>query len=236
MNRSFYLKFLLALFLGLALLYLLDCLDVTPISYPVCLSIVLMGISLRQKPSLVVAVSVVYAVLVTYSEFYFLLHSNPFHVPFSYRLFALVQREGVFIVVCAMAINISFYRIASEQTLSDLEKTLDKIPIPVVISNEADVITYANECLRVTFKHLPADLIGQKYTDYFLPGMEQGRKMLFYLQLFGDDLSSFTEIDIVPFGETVPMLARVICHTNGLKRNLITVLQPADSTLRPVFV
>ncbi len=233
--KRFYLQFLLALLLGLLLLCLLDSLDVSALSYPVCLSIVLMGISLRQSPSLVVAVSVVYAVLVTCSAFYFLYHSNPFHVPFANRLFGLVQREGVFIVVCAMAINMSFHRTASERAFSDLEKTLDKIPIPVVISNEADFIVYTNECLRSSFKYLPSDLVGKRYTDFFLPGMEEGKKMLFYIQLFGDDVASFKEIDIVPFGETAPMLARVICHTNGLERNLITVLQPADSTLRPVF-
>jgi len=236
MKRSFGVKFTLALLLGLALLCLLDNLDVSALSYPVCLSIVIMGISLRQHPSLVIAVSIAYAILVTCSAFYFLYHSNPFHVPFTYRLFGLVQREGVFIVVCAMAINMSIYRLASEQSLAELEKTLDKLPIPVVISNEADVIIYSNECLQASFKHLPANLVGKKYTDFFLPGMEEGRKMLFYIQLFGDDLSRSTEIDIVPFGETTPMLARVICHTNGVNRNLITVLQPADSTLRPVFV
>jgi len=223
MKRSFGVKFTLALLLGLALLCLLDNLDVSALSYPVCLSIVIMGISLRQHPSLVIAVSIAYAILVTCSAFYFLYHSNPFHVPFTYRLFGLVQREGVFIVVCAMAINMSIYRLASEQSLAELEKTLDKLPIPVVISNEADVIIYSNH-------------VGKKYTDFILPGMEEGRKMLFYIQLFGDDLSRSTEIDIVPFGETTPMLARVICHTNGVNRNLITVLQPADSTLRPVFV
>jgi len=233
--RSTILKFLLALTLGLIMLYVFDRLNVSALSYPVCLSIVIMGISLRQKPTLVLAISLLYIVLVTFSSLYFLYHSNPYHVPFPNRLFGLLQREGVFIVVCAMAVYMSFYRIASEQMLADLEKTFSKVPVPVIISNGAGYITYANESLKASFKYLPDDIVGKKYTDFFMPGIAEGKAMRFYIELFGDDSDHPKEIDMVPFGESAPVFARIICHGDGYKRSLITVLQLQDSTLRPVF-
>jgi PAS domain-containing protein len=233
--RSALIKFLLALILGLALLYVLDRLEVSALSFPVCLSIVIMGISLRQKPALVLAISFSYVVLVAFSALYFLYHSNPYHVPFPIRLFGLVQREGVFIVVCAMAVYMSFYRVASEQQLADLEKTFSKVPVPVVISNGAGYITYANESIKETFKYLPQDLIGKRYTDFFMPGIAEGKAMRFYIELFAESNDTPKEIDLVPFGESIPLCARIICHGDGYKRSLITVLQPQDSTLRPVL-
>lgn len=233
--RSAFLKFLLALILGLVMLYVFDHLEVSAFSYPVCLSIVIMGVSLRQRPSLVLSISLLYIVLVTISALYFLYHSNPYNVPYHIRLFGLVQREGVFIVVCAMAVYMSLYRIASEQMLADLEKTFSKVPVPVVISNGAGFITYANESLKASFKFLPSDLVGKKYTDFFMPNIAEGKAMRFYIELFGDDTDEAKEIDMVPFGESVPLVARIICHGDGYKRSLITVLQPQGAMIRPVL-
>ena len=233
--RSPIIKFLFALILGLVMLFVFDRLSVSALSYPVCLSIVIMAVSLRQNPTLVLTTSVVYIVLVTISSLYFLYHSNPYHVPFPNRLFGLVQREGVFIVVCAMAVYMSFYRRASEQMLADLERTFSKIPIPVIISNASGIITYANDSVKSSFKYLPKDIVGKSYTDFLMPGIAEGKAMRFYIELFGDDTDQPKEIDLVPFGESVPSFARIICHGDGYKRSLITVLPAKDSTLRPVF-
>jgi len=92
--RSSTLKLLSALALGLLMLDIFDQLNVSAMSYPVCLSIVLMGISLRQKPKLVLTISLFYIVLVAFSSLYFLYHSNPYHVPFPNRLFGLAQRRA----------------------------------------------------------------------------------------------------------------------------------------------
>src|SRR5271155_5154818 len=100
-KRPSFLKFLLALILGLAVVFGFDYLDVSALSAPLCLAIVLMGASLRQSPSLVVAVSLAYILLIGYSSFYLFYHSNHPRLPFPYPLFGLVQRMGVFIVVCA---------------------------------------------------------------------------------------------------------------------------------------
>jgi PAS domain-containing protein len=216
------------------MLYVFDRLNVSALSYPVCLSIVIMGISLRQNPALVLVISLFYIVLVTCSSFYFLYHSNPYHVPFPNRLFGLVQREGVFLVVCAMAVYMSLYRVASEQQLGDLEKTFRKIPVPVVISDGAGFITYANESLKASFKCLPQDLVGKSYPDIFMPSIAEGKAIRFYIELFGDDTDSVREMDITPLGESVPMLARIVCYGEGYKRSLITVLQPRNSTAKSV--
>jgi len=235
MNRSFLLKFLLALILGLSVIFLLDRLDVSALSVPLCLAIVLMGISLHQSPSLVVAISIVYILLVTYSAFYLLHHTHHPHLPFPYPVFALVQRVGVFLVVSAMAIYMSFYRTSSEQALTDVQNTLSKIPIPVVISDGSGLIIYTNESLKASLKYLPPDLIGKKYTDFFMPAVPEGKAMRNYIDFFVFGVNSVHEIELMPLGASAPILGRLTCHGNGSKRIMITVLQPSNGTLRELF-
>ena len=215
--------------------FVFDRLEVSSQSVPACLAIVLMGVSLRQSPSLVVAVSLAYILLVTFSAFFFLYHSNPFHVPFSFRLFGLVQREAVFLVVCAMAIYMASYRTTSEHLLTDVRTTLSKLPVPVVFSDAGGFIIYTNESLKGFLQYLPPDLPGKRYTDFFMPAVPEGKAMRRYIELFGAEANSVHEIDITPVGGSGPMLARLTCHGTGSNRTLITVLQPPDSTLRPVF-
>ncbi len=235
MQRAFFIRLSLALLVGLVLIYVFDSLKVSALSYPVCLSIVVMGVSLREKPMLVVAISTVYIVLVTYSALYFLYHSNPFNVPLTNRVFGLVQREGVFIVVCAMGIYLSFYRNAAERTLADLQNTLSKIPVPVVISDGGGYIIYVNDSLKGSFENFPPDLIGKRYIDFFMPGISEGHAMRYYIELFSAQATDVHEIDVVPFGYTNPMRARLTCHGSGMKRTLITVLQPPDTAVKSVF-
>jgi len=235
MKRSFFLKFLLALILGLVVTDVLDRLDVSALSVPLCLAIVLMGISLRQSPPLVVAISLVYVVLVTYSAFYLLHHSNRPHLPFPYSAFGLIQRIGVFVVVCAMAIYMSFYRTASERLLADVRNTLSKLPVPVVISDARGFIVYTNESLNASLEYLPPDLPGKKYIDFFMPDVHGASAWRNYKTLFGDEGDNIHQIEITPLGGSAPMLARLTCHGVGARRTLVTVLQPPDSALRPLW-
>jgi len=234
-KRSLFLKFFLALILGLVVIFVLDRLDVSTVSAPLCLAIVLMGISLRQSPSLVVAVSFAYILLVMYSAFYFLNYSSHPHLPFPYPVFALVQRVGLFVVVCAMAIYMSVYRVTSEQTLADVRNTLSKLPVPVVISDPRGLIIYTNESLNASLTYLPPDLTGKRYIDFFMPAVHEGNAWRHYIKLFGDEGDRVHEIEIIPLGGSVPMLARLTCHGSGAQRTLVTVLQPPDSTLRQVW-
>jgi hypothetical protein len=234
MERFFFLKFLLALILGLMVTYVFDLLDVSALSAPLCLAIVLMVVSLRQSPSLVVAISLVYILLVTYSAFYLLYHSNRPHLPFPYSAFGLVQRLGVFIVVCAMAIYMSFYRSTTEQLLADVRNTLSKLPIPVVMSDARGFIIYTNESLNASLKYLPPDLTGRKYIDVFMPDVHEASAWRSYKKLFGDEGDNIHQIEVTPVGGSAPLLARLTCHGTGARRTLVTVLQPPDSTLRSV--
>ena len=217
------------------MVYVFDCLHVSSASTPVCLAIVLMGISLRQSPTFVVAISFAYLLLVTASSLYFLTYYNPYHVPLSNRLFGATQREGVFIVVISMAVYLSNYRTATERSLSDLRNTLSNLPVPVVVSDTAGLIIYANESMFRFFKHIPQDIVGKNYTDFFMPGISYGKAMHRYITFFATETNTLPEIDIMPFGETIPTLARLSCHGVGSNRTLITAFQPPDSTLREVF-
>jgi PAS domain-containing protein len=235
MSGSFFTKLLLALILGLVVIFVFERLDVSSLSAPLCLAIALMAISLRQSPLLVVTISLVYTLLAACSAFYFLYNSNHPHLPFPYPVFALVQGVGAFAVVCAMAIYMSFYRTTSQQLLADVRNTLSKLPVPVVVSDASGLIIYTNESLNAFLQYLPPDLTGKKYTDFFMPAVHESKAMRRYLELFGVETNSVHEIDILPFGTSVPMLARLTCHGAGSKRTMITVLQPPDSTLRRVF-
>ena len=50
MERSFYPKFTIALVLGLVVIYLFDRLDVSSLSAPLCLAVVLMGFLCVKAP------------------------------------------------------------------------------------------------------------------------------------------------------------------------------------------
>lgn len=233
MSGSFFTKLLLALILGLVVIFVFDRLDVSSLSAPLCLAIALMAISLRQRPLLVVMISLVYTLLVTYSAFCFL-YNHP-HLPFPYPVFALVHGVGAFAVVCAMAIYMSFYRTTSQRLLTDVRNTLSKLPVPVVVSDASGLIIYTNESLNAFLQYLPPNLTGKKYTDFFMPAVHERKAMRRYLELFNVEANSVHEVDILPFGRSVPMLARLTCHGIGSKRIMVTVLQPPDSTLRRVF-
>jgi PAS domain-containing protein len=194
-----------------------------------------MGLSLRQSPTFVVAIGFAYLLLVTVSSIYFLTYYNPYHVPLSNRLFGAIQREGVFVVVISMAVYLSSYRTATERALSDLRNTLSNLPVPVVVSDAAGLIIYANEALFRFFKHIPQDIVGKNYTDFFMIGISYSKAMRRYITLFETGTNTLSDIDIMPFGETVPILARLSCHGVGSNRTLITAFQPPDSTLREVF-
>ena len=182
------------------------------------------------------AISVVYTLLVTYAAIYVLYHSNHPHLPFPYPIFGLVQRVGVFIVVCTMAIYISFYRVSSERMLADVRNTLGKLPIPVVISDADGIIIYTNEFLNVSFKQLPRDLVGKQYLDFFTPGVRDGKETPRYIELFHDEEADiFHELDIKPLGGSDPVLARLTCIGSDSNRVMITVFQPPDSTLRRLW-
>jgi len=235
-KRSLFFKFFAALILGLVVISVLDRLDVSTVSAPLCLGIVLMGASLRQSPSLVVAISLAYILLVTYSAFYFFYYSTHPRLPFPYPVFALVQRVGLFVVVCAMAIYMSVYRATSEQTLADVRNTLSKLPVPVVISDPRGLIIYTNESLNASLQYLPPDLTGKRYMDFFMPAVQEGNAWRHYIKIFGDEGDKVHEMEITPLGGTIPMVARLTCHGTGAQRTLVTVLHPPESSLKPAWV
>ena len=129
----------------------------------------------------------------------------------------------------------SFYRTTSEQLLADVRNTLSKLPIPVVISDARGLIIYTNESLNESLTYLPPDLMGKKYIDFFIPDVHEASAWRNYKKLFGDDGDNVHQVEITPLGGSVPMLARLTCHGTGAQRTLVYVLQPPDSTLRPIW-
>jgi hypothetical protein len=116
MKSSFFTKLIAIVIVGLVVVFVIDPLDPTTISTPFCLGIIIMGLSLRQSTLLVVATSVVYIVLTCYALIIFNIHYNATFHATPHPYFWLFQRAGLFLVLCALAIYLAYYRTAAERT------------------------------------------------------------------------------------------------------------------------
>jgi PAS domain-containing protein len=224
MASSFIAKLVGLIVLGLITTFVIDPLDPSTISTPFLLGIVLMGLSLRQSPALVAAASVIYVVLSTYAlvdaHQYFATHvyANP------HPYFWLFQRLGLFLVVCGLAIYLAYYRTGSQKILAHVQNILAKLPAPVVISDAAGYIIYANEALCSAFNQKTAELTGKRYVDFLMTDIQEGKAMRYYIELFGAEANSIHDVEIKPFDSQTTMKARLTCLGSGPNRVMITVL------------
>lgn len=233
MRFSFFTNLVVMLALGLVVVFIIDPLDPTTISTPFCLGLILMGLSLRQSASLVVTASIIYSILTAYSLISFnRVYSATVHVT-PHPMFWLFQREGLFLVLCAMAIYLAYYRTAAERTRTHLQEILSNLPAPVVISDATGFIIYANETLRTVFK--PAgEMIGKRYIEAFMGDIQEGKAMRYYIEVFNGHDKGIHEIGVRPFGGEIPMTARITCLGTGPSRVMITVLSKREDSAQDV--
>jgi PAS domain-containing protein len=226
-------KFFIALILGLVTVFVIDPLDPSTISTPFCLGIILMGLSLRQSPSLVMAVSVLYSILTIIA----LLQFHQYHdahvrvTPHPY--FWLFQRMGLFLVLCGLACYLAHYRTDTERILERLRTVLGKLPAPVILSDSAGNIVYANDAVTPVLHQTPAQITGKSYFNFFLTERMKGKSIRAYFELFEVDTNGIYELDVGPFDGVKKMNAQLICLGTGRNRVMITVLQNSEKTLDP---
>ena len=230
MDRSFFAKLIGLLILGLVVACVIDRLDPTTVSTPFLLGIILMGLSLRQSVPLVFATSVIYCVLtayalITHHEYVISAH---YHVG-PHPAFSLFLRIGLFLVLCGLAIYLAHYRTTTSRILDHIRNILAKLPIPVVISNAAGHIVYANESLSTTFKQESDKLTGKRYIDLLMSDIQEGKAMRYYIELFGEDANNIHELEIKPFDSETKVKARLTCLGLGPNRVLITVFNVIPS-------
>jgi PAS domain-containing protein len=215
---------------GLITVFVIDPLDPTTVSTPFCLGIILMGLSLRQGTSLVVAVSVLYSILTLYALI-------NFHRQVDTRLgisadphpnFWLFQRTGLFFVLCALSCYLAYYRTDTERILSRLRTILGKLPTPVILSDASGHIVYANDAVTPVLQETPAQIIGNRYFDYLMTEKMKGKSIRSYFELFEGDTNGIYQLEIVPFGLANKMHAQIICLGTGQSRIMITVLQNTE--------
>lgn len=230
MKLSFFPKLIGLLILGVVVTFVIDPLDPSTTSTPFMLGILLMGLSLRQSTSMVVAASLIYSALTVVALVNFHhYHSAAGHVgPHPY--FWLFQRVGLFLVVCSMAIYLAYYRSATERTHTHLQDILGKMPAPVVISDATGFICYANDALCAAFKQSAAGIIGKRYVDLFMPDIQEGKAMRYYIEIFGGQDKHIHEIEVRPFGGPIPMAARLICVGTGASRVMITLFSSREES------
>jgi PAS domain-containing protein len=220
--------FFIALILGLVSVFVIDPLDPTTVSTPFLLGIILMGLSLRQSTSLVVAVSVVYSALTIYALINF--HESRIaigHIS-EHPYFWLFQRTGLFLVLCGMAIYLAHYRTDTERLLLRLRTILSKLPAPVILSDASGNIVYANDAVTPVVRQTPADLAGKSYFNFFLTEAMKGKSIHAYFDLFESDTNEVYELEVGPFGGKNKMTAQLICLGAGPSRIMITVLPAVE--------
>lgn len=215
--------------------FVIDPLDPSTIATPFCLGIILMGLSLRQSTSLVTAVSLIYCALTAYA----LIHYNQYFIsrahPDPHPYFWLFQREGLFLVFCAMAIYLAYYRTDTERTLARLRTILGKLPVPVVLSDASGNIVYANDAMTSVLPQGPSDITGKSYFNFFLTDRMKGKSIRSYFDLFETDANGIYELEVGPFDSGKKMNAQLICLGTGKQRVMITVLQTSAGTfINPV--
>jgi PAS domain-containing protein len=235
MNVSFVIKLIGLVFIGLGVVFVVEPLDPSTTSAPFLLGIILMALSLRQSTGLVVATSVIYSGMTIYDLITFIdyvgLHLHPVYHPG----FWLFQRMGLFLVVCAMAIYLAFYRVSTQSMLGHVQTVLAKLPSPVVISDATGNIVYANEALASIFKQNAAGMIGKRYVEVLLADIQEGKAMRYYIEIFADAENTVHELEIKPSDNATKMKARLTCFGAGTNRVLITVIdtmKPAESIRR----
>jgi len=230
MKLSFFAKLFVLLILGLIVVFIIDPLDPTTISTPFMLGIILMGLSLRQSTALVVATSFIYLLLTAYALIkaheYFSAHFYASPHPY----FWLFQRTGLFLLVCGMACYLAYYRTDTQRILTHIQNVLAKLPAPVVISDAAGYIVYANEALSAIFKQDPAGLTGKRYIDFLMNDIQEGKAMRYYIEFFGAEANSIHELEIKPFDSETKLKARLTCLGSGSNRVMITLLTNGEES------
>ncbi len=211
--------------MGLITVYIIDPLDVNTVSTPFLLGMILMGLSLRQGTTLVVAVSCLYTVLtvlalVRFQEYYSThVHASP------HPLFWLFQRSGLFVVLCGLSIYLAHYRTDTERILTRLRTILSKLPAPVILSDVSGNIVYANDAVKPVLHSTAAEVVGNSYFDFILTDTTKGKSIRSYFELFEMDTNGIFELEVRPFGRANRASAQLICLGTGQNRVMITVLQ-----------
>jgi transcriptional regulator with PAS, ATPase and Fis domain len=224
MKLLFFVKLIVLLIVGLVVEYIIDPLDPSTISTPFLLGIILMGLSLRQSTPVVATTSLIYSAITINALIQFHhYHELQGHVsPHPY--FWLFQRVGLFLVLCGLAIYLAYYRTDTQRIVANIQNILGKLPAPVVISDAAGFIIYANDTLSTVFKQSAADIIGKRYVDLFMTDIQEGKAMRYYIELFGDQANSVHELEIKAFYSEAKIKGRLTCLGSRSNRVMITLL------------
>jgi PAS domain S-box-containing protein len=224
MKFSPLITFTLSILLALLVVFVVDPLEPSTLSTPFMLGLILMWLSLRQDAWVVLLIAIVYCLLDFYATDWFLgIASKINHVPHPY--FWFFQRFGLFLVVCVMAVYLSFHREESAKNLSHVQAVLSKLPAPMVISDATGFITYVNEAICTFFGKPAFEILGKRYVDLLMSDTQEGKAMRYYIELFGDTSDSVHEVDLrISIGK-LSTKGYVICLGQGSKRSMITVFQ-----------
>jgi PAS domain-containing protein len=224
MNPSFFAKVFGLFIVGLVVVFVIDPIDTSTVSTPFCLGIIMMGLSLRQSTSVVAVTSIIYLLLTLYALVSFhqsLIASG--HVVGPHPYFWLFQRIGLFAVLCGLAVYLAYYRTASQKVLSHLQNILARLPVPVLISDGAGFVVYANEALTTAFKKDLRALEEKRYVDIFMSDIQEGKAIRYYIELFGAKEGVVHELELKPFDNPAKIKARLTCLGAGPNRVLVTV-------------
>lgn len=174
---------------------------------------------IRPKQMIVMAMVLLFAVFIS-------LCFLPPHPPAYDSVFwlQLFIRCGGFTATCLMALFVSIHRLRSVRLLSEIVVILNKMPLPVLVSDAAGYIIYVNDEATGFMGCTKESLLGKRYVKLFMGNKDEGQGMRFYIQFFEKTGLNAERVLLTAGKNHLQIEARLICLGEGDRRQLITVL------------
>jgi PAS domain S-box-containing protein len=128
-------------------------------------------------------------------------------------------------VTLVMAIVISFYRDSLQRSYNQVITVLEKIPVPIIVSDESGTITFINdrasELLGIACDNAP----GHSYFSFLANKSEKGKNIQRYLQIFDSDNDESLKLRIQLRRHPDKLMSGLLMGLGrGNQRRLVTVI------------
>jgi PAS domain-containing protein len=197
---------------------------------PLALSLGVLCLSFRLPPARLLLWSCIYGVLVLCV----FTRANMFQPDQWQSWLKLMLRMSFFATACALGILYSKARQDLNKSLGWVVDVLGKMPVPLIVSDAAGYVVYANEEAGAFFRVSSLEIEGKRFVDLFMPDVEEGKAMRFYVEMFEDFSALAQQTNLGARGgveKSVP--ARMMCMGVGSDRRLVTLLLPSRPPQSP---
>lgn len=172
------------------------------------------------------------AVLLTGVVYYALRYGQPFHPDDPTDWMRLIVRISSFLSTSLLAIFFSAYRLRSQRHLAQTFSILKQMPAPIIVSDAAGYITFANEAAAKFLGSSLRDIAGQQYVRIITSYQNEGDAMRSYIDFFENPIAHSEETLLLQREQGLyPISAKLICIGSSENRYLVTVLSEKNTQL-----